>query len=205
MSNNIYYYLIAILAILTIFIIPKFMDKSNEKEDNLTSQAVSAVNNSYNGAILKTNFGDIEIDFMQDDAPLTVNNFIKLAEDSFYSGTKFHRVIKNFMIQGGDPLSKDDNMKGRWGTGGPGYTFEDEIHSNNQNNTGTISMANAGPNTNGSQFFINTNNNVFLNDKHTVFGKVTRGMDVVAKINQVETGEADRPVESVVIDDVVLK
>src|SRR5438094_8356427 len=107
-------------------------------------------------ATLQTNKGAIVIDLFEGDAPKTVANFLKLAKSGFYDGTKFHRVIKDFMIQGGDPLTKDDSMQDRWGTGGPGYQFADEIHANNRNAVGTIAMANAGPDTNGSQFFINT-------------------------------------------------
>jgi len=153
---------------------------------------------------LKTNKGDITIEPMEADAPKTVENFVKLAREGFYDGTKFHRVIPDFMIQGGDPLTRDDAMMSRWGTGGPGYQFEDEIHANNRNEAGTIAMANAGPHTNGSQFFINTADNSFLDDKHTVFGRVTEGMDAVRAIGAVETGEADRPLESVVIERVVI-
>lgn len=155
-------------------------------------------------ATLSTNHGDIVIEFSED-APNTVANFVKLAGEGFYDGTKFHRVIKGFMIQGGDPLTKDDSMSARWGTGGPGYQFADEIHANNRNDIGTISMANAGPNTNGSQFFINVANNNFLDSKHTVFGKVIAGMDVVAKIENIQTGAGDRPTEGVVIEGVTLK
>ncbi len=155
-------------------------------------------------ATLTTNQGDITIEFSSD-APNTVANFVKLAGDGFYNGTKFHRVIKGFMIQGGDPLTKDDSMMARWGTGGPGYQFADEIHVNNRNDVGTISMANAGPNTNGSQFFINVANNNFLDPKHTVFGKVISGMEVVAKIENTQTGASDRPVQPIVIEGVVLK
>lgn len=154
---------------------------------------------------LHTNLGDITIDLMETDAPKTVANFLKLAEQGFYNGTKFHRVIKDFMIQGGDPLTKDDTMAPRWGTGGPGYQFEDEIHTNNTNMVGTIAMANAGPDTNGSQFFLNVANNNFLDPKHTVFGKVTAGMDIVAKIQRVATGAGDRPVTPVVIESVSLQ
>ena len=121
------------------------------------------------------------------DAPKTTENFVKLAKEGFYDGTKFHRVIKGFMIQGGDPQTKDDALMARWGTGGPGYKFEDEIHGQNRNDVGTIAMANSGPNTNGSQFFINTAPNNFLDAKHTVFGKVIQGMDVVNAIQDVET------------------
>jgi len=156
-------------------------------------------------ATLHTNQGDITIEFMGDDAPNTVANFAKLAKAGFYDGTKFHRVIEGFMIQGGDPLTKDDSVANRWGTGGPGYKFEDEIHANNKNEIGTISMANSGPNTNGSQFFINTANNNFLDGKHTVFGRVIAGMDVVKKIESTETVGPDRPVEAMVIESVTLE
>jgi len=139
---------------------------------------------------------------MEKDAPKTVANFVKLAKAGFYDGTKFHRVIKDFMIQGGDPQTKDDSLAARWGTGGPGYKFEDEIHANNRNEVGTMAMANAGPNTNGSQFFINTANNNFLDGKHTVFGRVTAGIDVVKAIGGCKTGEGDRPVEPMTITSV---
>lgn len=155
-------------------------------------------------ATLKTNQGDIVIEFFDQDAPNTVANFVKLAQSGFYDGTKFHRVIKDFMIQGGDPQSKDDSLMARWGTGGPGYQFEDEIHLNNKNEIGTISMANAGPDTNGSQFFINTADNSFLDYKHTVFGKVVRGMEVVNAIESTETGAQDRPVQPIVIEKVTI-
>ncbi len=155
-------------------------------------------------ATLTTNQGDITIEFNAD-APNTVANFVKLAQTGFYNGTKFHRVIKGFMIQGGDPLTKDDAMAQRWGTGGPGYQFADEIHANNRNDIGTIAMANSGPNTNGSQFFINVSNNNFLDPKHTVFGKVISGMDIVTKIENTQTGAGDRPAQPMVIESVSVK
>jgi len=155
-------------------------------------------------ATLKTSKGDVEIELMDTEAPETVANFVKLAKAGFYDGTKFHRVIKDFMIQGGDPLTKDDGAVARWGTGGPGYTFEDEIHPKNRNDIGTISMANAGPDTNGSQFFINTAANNFLDAKHTVFGRVEKGMEVVEAIQSVRTGPSDRPVEAVVVHGITL-
>lgn len=151
-------------------------------------------------AVLHTNKGAIEIELMDGDAPNTVANFVKLAKSGFYDGTKFHRVIRDFMIQGGDPQTKDDSLVSRWGTGGPGYMFEDEIHLNNMNSIGTISMANAGPDTNGSQFFINTANNSFLDDKHTVFGKVVKGMEAVHEIEHTDTDAQDRPISPVVIE-----
>ncbi len=152
--------------------------------------------------ILHTSKGDITIEMMERDAPKTVANFVKLAKAGFYDGTKFHRVIKGFMIQGGDPQTKNDALMARWGTGDPGYKFEDEIHANNRNDVGTIAMANSGPNTNGSQFFINTAANHFLDTKHTVFGRVTQGMDVVNAIQDAATGAADRPVEAVIVTSV---
>ncbi|MBP9748518.1 MAG: peptidylprolyl isomerase [Candidatus Pacebacteria bacterium] len=156
-------------------------------------------------AILNTSKGAITIELYNDLTPVTVANFTKLAEAKFYDGIKFHRVIKGFMIQGGDPLTKDDSKMAMWGTGGPGYKFNDELGASNKNDVMTISMANAGPNTNGSQFFINTAPNNFLDSKHTVFGKVTAGMDVVTAIENVKTGEADRPIEAVVIKSITLK
>ena len=154
--------------------------------------------------VLNTNKGDITIEFLGGDAPNTVANFTKLAKEGFYDGTKFHRVIQSFMIQGGDPLTKDDAQVADWGTGGPGYSFADEIHANNRNDIGTISMANAGPNTNGSQFFINVADNNFLDTKHTVFGHVTAGMDVVSAIASVAVGESDRPTYPVIIERIIL-
>lgn len=153
---------------------------------------------------LHTNKGDITIELHDAVVPNTAANFSKLAKEGFYDGTKFHRVIAGFMIQGGDPLTKDDAEQARWGTGGPGYQFADEITPQNRNDRGTISMANAGPNTNGSQFFINVKDNAFLDGKHTVFGHVTAGMDVVEAIEHVETNAYDRPLEPVVITSVTV-
>ncbi|MFT6829322.1 MAG: cyclophilin family peptidyl-prolyl cis-trans isomerase [Candidatus Paceibacteria bacterium] len=156
-------------------------------------------------ATFTTNKGTFELELFADLAPKTVENFVTLAESDFYNDVKFHRVIAGFMIQGGDPLSKDDDMQDRWGTGGPGYQFEDEIHAANNNAIGTISMANSGPNTNGSQFFINTANNDFLDTKHTVFGKIVSGMEVITAIEAVEKFPNDRPVEAVVIESVSIE
>jgi len=156
-------------------------------------------------AILHTNKGNITIQFFNEQAPNTVANFIKLAGENFYNGVKFHRVIKGFMIQGGDPLTKDDSKMALWGTGGPGYSFADELTATNKNDIGTISMANSGPNTNGSQFFINVVANNFLDTKHTVFGKVIFGMDVVTKIENTPTNPSDQPVSPVVIESIILK
>lgn len=180
-------------------------------QTNATSSDAQTINNkevnnkkSMN-ATFHTSMGDITIKLNPETTPNTVANFVKLAQSGFYDGTKFHRVIKGFMNQGGDPLSKDDSQMARWGTGGPGYQFEDEITATNNNGVGSISMANAGPNTNGSQFFINVVDNSFLNTKHTVFGNVTEGMDVVMTINNTQTGINDRPVEAVVIKSITIK
>lgn len=157
--------------------------------------------------IMKTNLGNITLEMYSEQTPETAGNFTKLASEGFYDGIKFHRVISNFMIQGGDPLTKDDAAIGQWGTGGPGYQFEDEFVENLSNTIGTISMANSGPGTNGSQFFINTGDNTFLDGKHTVFGMVMDGMDIVMNINNVETSGSpfDRPLEPVVIEGIEIK
>jgi cyclophilin family peptidyl-prolyl cis-trans isomerase len=156
-------------------------------------------------ATLHTNQGDITFEFNPELSQTAVDNFVKLAQAGFYDGTKFHRVIKGFMIQGGDPLSKDDSMSARWGTGGPGYQFKDEITSGSHNSIGMVSMANSGPNTNGSQFYINTANNNFLDGKYTVFAHVVAGMDVVTKIENTQTSTGDRPVSPMVITSITLK
>jgi len=147
-------------------------------------------------ATLHTNHGAIEVKFFDEDAPKTVQNFRTLAADGFYDGLTFHRVIREFMIQGGCPQGT--------GTGGPGYTFEDEFNEH-KIERGALAMANAGPNTNGSQFFIVTTEAApWLDGKHTVFGKVTNGMDAVDSIEGTQTGGQDRPVEDVVIERVEL-
>ena len=147
-------------------------------------------------ATLHTNHGPIVIELFDDDAPKTVANFTKLAGDGFYDGVIFHRVIPDFMIQGGDPTGT--------GSGGPGYTFDDEFNDNKVVR-GALAMANAGPNTNGSQFFIVTTEAAsWLDGKHTVFGRVTNGMDVVDAISALETDARDRPSTDVVIERVEL-
>jgi cyclophilin family peptidyl-prolyl cis-trans isomerase len=145
---------------------------------------------------LQTNHGAIEFELFDDDAPKTVENFLKLARDGFYDGVIFHRVIPDFMIQGGDPTGT--------GRGGPGYQFEDEFNDNKVVR-GALAMANAGPNTNGSQFFIVTAEATpWLDGKHTVFGRVTNGMDVVDEIENVDTDANDKPREDVTIERVEL-
>ncbi|MEK7646848.1 MAG: peptidylprolyl isomerase [Patescibacteria group bacterium] len=191
---------IAVAAIILLALGGYFMfmknDGSKPEEEGVAEETLRAI------AVMDTNLGEIKLELFSSDAPNTVENFVSLAKIGFYDGVKFHRVIKGFMIQSGDPLSKDDSMKARWGTGGPGYVFVDEIHANNRNAAGTIAMANAGPNTNGSQFFINVANNDYLDGKHTVFGRVVEGMDVVSSIENTPTEGSDRPVDDVIIKSV---
>ena len=148
---------------------------------------------------IETNHGTISVNLLSKDAPITVDNFVSLSKKGFYDGVIFHRVIQNFMIQGGDPTGT--------GTGGPGYVFEDEITDTQTfNSSGILAMANTGPNTNGSQFFITTVPTPHLNGNHTIWGIVIKGYDVVEKISQVQTSEFnDKPVEDVVIKKVEIE
>jgi peptidyl-prolyl cis-trans isomerase A (cyclophilin A) len=146
-------------------------------------------------ATVQTNHGAFSIELFEDKAPKTTGNFIDLAEKGFYDGVIFHRVIDGFMIQGGDPTGT--------GRGGPGYTIPDEFHPElRHSGEGFLSMANAGPDTGGSQFFITLDATGWLDDKHAVFGKVVDGMDVVRSIGSSATGPGDRPVEDVVMESV---
>ncbi len=180
--------------------------KNNSMQENTASEEAKQENKI---VIMETNKGNIKLELFTNDAPKTVENFVKLASEGFYDGLKFHRVISDFMIQGGDPLSKDSDPNND-GTGGPGYTFEDEIDpwdlgvpedqiktyesqgykydrslNSHKVDVGSLAMANSGPNTNGSQFFIVTQKpQPYLDGKHTVFGKVVEGMEVVRSIEQ---------------------
>jgi cyclophilin family peptidyl-prolyl cis-trans isomerase len=157
----------------------------------------------FNGAIIKTNFGNIAVKFYAQESPVTVNNFLNLAKAGFYDGVKFHRVMTDFMIQGGDPNSKDDDWSND-GMGGPGYKFQDEFNDHKLVK-GSLAMANSGPNTNGSQFFIVTKDATpWLDGKHTNFGYVTDGLEAVEKIEKVEVNENDHPTEDVIIESVEL-
>jgi len=175
---------------------------SPEQQKSLTKE--------YSQALIKTNYGDIKVKFYGSDAPLTVNNFLNLAQADFYNGTKFHRVIKGFMIQGGDPLSKGTDTA-VYGSGGPGYQFKDE-YNNYPLDAGTLAMANAGPDTNGSQFFIVTSpTELHLQGHYTIFGKVVSGLDIVTKIENVSVlpnpgnpDEISLPAENVIINSVDL-
>ncbi len=153
--------------------------------------------------VLHTSMGNITVKLYAADAPKTVENFTKLAASGFYDGVKFHRVIEGFMIQAGDPKSKDDSLMAQWGTGGPGYQFADEINPSSDLYKrgyvhGVVAMANSGPDTNGSQFFIMAAN-YKLPPQYTIFGEVTSGLDVVDAIDAVATNKSDRPLEPIVI------
>lgn len=165
-------------------------------------------------AVFDTTMGSFEIKLATDYAPLTTKNFIDLTNKGYYNGLIFHRVIKDFMIQGGCPnvrydvkdLKKQPEVKGMPGTGGPGYKIKDEFSSKLlHDGPGVLSMANAGPNTGGSQFFITLVPTKWLDGKHSVFGKVTKGMEIVYKIGLVQTGQYDRPIEPVIIKKVTIE
>lgn len=173
---------------------------NNNMTENNTNNAQSEIKN----AKISTSMGEIEIELIKEKSPNTVDNFVKLAAAKFYDKVKFHRVIKGFMIQTGDPLSKDATKQAYWGTGGPGYKFADELSGKETYKQGTVAMANSGPNTNGSQFFIVTAVDSGLPPLYTVFGKVTKGMDVALKIENVKTDQYDRPVEDVSINSITL-
>lgn len=146
---------------------------------------------------LDTTMGEVQIELFDDTMPITAGNFKKLAGQGFYDNVIFHRVIPGFMIQGGDPTGT--------GMGGPGYKIQDEFTAKNRNDRGTISMANSGPNTGGSQFFINVINNNFLDTKHPVFGKIIKGVDVVDSISNVKRNPSDKPLTDVKIKKVTIK
>ena len=149
-------------------------------------------------AVIKTNKGDITVALTAKETPKTVNNFVFLAKKGFYDGTIFHRVIQDFMIQGGDPTGT--------GTGGPGYRFEDEFTSGQTFDAkGVLAMANAGPNTNGSQFFITHAATTWLDGKHTIFGKVVKGIEIVDTIAGTQVGAQDKPVENITISTIEIQ
>lgn len=182
------------------------------EEDRIVNPITT--NNMNAKAVITTSEGIIELELFTETMPVTTGNFIKLVNEGFYNGTKFHRVIDGFMIQGGDPNSKGPDQS-RYGTGGPGYTIQDEFVAGDEltNSRGTIAMANTGqPNSGGSQFFINLVDNSFLDfdkpplsSKHPVFGRIISGMDVVDKIAKVETSAGDVPLEPIVLESVVIE
>lgn len=182
---------------------PSETPSTNQTPMTSPSELTEDLTKEYTGAVLKTNQGDIELKFYNE-SPVTVNNFLHLAKEGFYNGTLFHRVIPNFMIQGGDPNSKNSD-RSTHGMGGPGYKFQDEFN-NHKLVRGSLAMANSGPNTNGSQFFIVTAQATdWLDGKHTNFGYVVSGMDVVDKIEKMQTDANDHPLEDIKIEGIELK
>jgi len=172
--------------------------------ENINPNSFEPLVDQYDTAVLETNMGSITVKFYTEDSPFTVNNFMNLASIGFYDNTKFHRVIKDFMIQGGDPNSIDDDWSDD-GRGGPSYRFKDEFNTH-KIVRGSLAMANSGPNTNGSQFFIVTAEATpWLDGKHTNFGYVVDGMEVVDRIESMQTGANDHPTEDVIIESIVLK
>lgn len=159
---------------------------------------------THSKVVMVTSVGEFELELFDEQAPITVANFTKLVEEGFYNGTLFHRVIAGFMVQGGDPNTKGPDTR-TYGMGGSLDPIVDEFVPGLSNVAGTLSMANSGPNTGRSQFFINVVDNTYLDGRHTVFGKVTRGMDVVLAMSKVATGEADLPLVPVSIDRVTVE
>jgi len=180
------------------------MENNNHENDPaIDTKKTLPFADKYAAALIKTNLGDIKVAFFNSDAPITVDNFLKLANQGFYNGTKFHRVIRDFMIQGGDPNSKDDDWSND-GIGGPGYKFKDEIN-NIKLVRGSLAMANSGPDTNGSQFFIVTAEATpWLDGKHTNFGQVVEGMEIIDKIENTKTNENDHPTSDIEIEKIEL-
>ena len=189
--------IVVIIAAAAIIVSGNFMGNSGNARETGSSVVV-----------LETSQGTVKMELFLEQSPVTAGKFKKLVEEGFYDGTRFHRVIANFMIQGGDPNSRDKEKVGSWGTGSPGYAIKDEFIDGLSNVRGTISMANSGPNSGGSQFFINVVDNINLDwdkppftSRHPVFGKVVEGMDVVDSISKSKTTGSpyDRPLEDVVI------
>lgn len=181
------------------------LEKENviKKDMTIDPNNFEELTSTYSAAIIKTSLGDIKVKFYTAESPKTVNNFLNLAKLGFYDGTKFHRIIKDFMIQGGDPISKTTDTS-YYGTGGPGYKFADEFN-NHKLVEGSLAMANSGPNTNGSQFFIVTlDATPWLDGAHTNFGQVVSGMDVVKKIEAAETNARDLPLTAITINSIEL-
>lgn len=179
------------------------MDQKNKKINEAMDEYAMDYVKKYTAAILETNLGKIKVRFYNADSPQTVDNFLQLADKKFYDGTKFHRVIKDFMIQGGDPNSKDDDWSND-GLGGPGYKFDDEFNAHKLVR-GSLAMANSGPNTNGSQFFIVTAQSTpWLDGKHTNFGEVEEGLDIIDKIENMEVNANSHPLEDVFIKNITL-
>jgi cyclophilin family peptidyl-prolyl cis-trans isomerase len=184
--------------------------KTDELSGDILKTEVTENNNPI--AVFQTTKGTFKLELFIDKSPITARNFRNLVESGFYDNTKFHRVIKDFMIQGGDPNSKDDTKQNLWGTGGSGTVIKDEFIEGLSNVRGSISMANSGPNSGSSQFFINVKDNTFLDwdkqpaqSKHPVFGQIIEGMDIIDSIVSSETVARDMPAQAIIITSVTLE
>ncbi len=193
--------LLSLLAVLgTLVLTANAQDTTTPSPTTGTTPSPTPMSNEV--AVIKTSEGDMVIEFWSDVAPNTVENFKKLAKQGFYNGTAFHRIIKGFMIQGGDPLTKDPSQEARWGTGGPGYQIKAEFNSHSHQR-GVISMARSNdPDSAGSQFFIVLGDASFLDGKYTAFGKLIKGDDVLTKIGDTPVargggGEASKPTKRI--------
>ncbi len=216
-KDKVFYSVVASLLVLSgalLYFAPEETEQANQKaqvpgeQDEQTPEIPSRVREraeeleEAKEIIIHTNMGDIELE-LTPQTPITTANFLTLAEDDFYDQVLFHRVIEGFMIQGGDPNTRDKESH-TYGTGGPGYHIPDEFTDGLSNERGTISMANSGPNSGGSQFFINTADNLNLDNRHAVFGRVTAGMEVVDEIEAVTTGPGDLPEQEVMIENITV-
>ena len=185
------------LVILFLFVSCATMEQNSTTGNNENKSISKAEEKKMTKATIKTNMGEIVIELFADKAPKTVENFVTLAEKGFYDGVIFHRVIPQFMIQGGDPTGT--------GRGGPGYTFADEFEPTlKHTEAGMLSMANSGPNTNGSQFFITVAATPWLDGKHAIFGKVIEGLDLVIKMSEAATLPGDRPKNKIIMEKVTI-
>ncbi len=201
MVKNIFYSLLSIMLIACFALSSESMAQTVNKKPKKEKKIMESKNDTLTVAIIETNMGTIELELFAKKAVKTVENFVGLAEKGYYNGVIFHRVIDNFMIQGGDPTGTGRGGQSLWGE-----PFEDEVNTGLKHDSeGILSMANAGPNTNGSQFFITLKDTPWLDGRHTVFGKVIKGMDVVKKIGKVKTGPNDKPIEDVVMQKVTVE
>lgn len=176
-------------------------EENNQTTTNSENTKVETKNDTMTVAVFNTNMGKFEVELYPDKTPKTVENFTGLAEKGYYKGVIFHRVIPNFMIQGGDPTGTGRGGESIWGK-----SFEDEVNTGLEfDSPGILAMANAGPNTNGSQFFITVAATPWLNNHHTIFGKIISGMDVVNSISQVKRNAQDKPLTDVVIKDITIE
>ena len=206
---------LVVLILIAVLIFVVFNNNDNNNNNlNMNQNNSNNDMNKGNVAVFQTSMGEFEVELFLDKSPITAGNFKELVEKGFYDNTKFHRVIDNFMIQGGDPYSKNDSLKNKWGTGSSGEVIKDEFIKGLSNLRGTIAMANSGPNSGSSQFFINLVDNTYLDwdkqpstSKHPVFGKVISGMDVVDKIGKVSTNPrtGNIPYENVVVNKIYIK